>query len=74
MNMQQMAKYVADKSKTQTIAAFVIDGRIRTMTLDEKRFERMMRDYPYRCLGVYYCVPEAWVYDDIVAVSGRSLQ
>ena len=74
MNMQQMAKYVADKSKTQMIAAFVIDGRIRTMALAEKRFEKIMKDYEHRCLGVYYCAPEAWVYDDIVAVSGRSLQ
>lgn len=74
MNMKQMAKYVSDQSKTKKIAAFVIDGRIRTMTLDEKRFSKIMKDYEHRCLGVYYCAPEEWVYDDIVSVSGRSLQ
>ena len=74
MNTQAMAKYVADKSKTQMIAAFVIDGRIRTMTPDERRFERMMRDYLYSCLGVYYCVPEEWVLEDIIAVTGRRLR
>ena len=74
MNMKQMAKYVSDQSKTKKIAAFVIDGRIRTMTLDEKRFSKIMKDYEHRCLGVYYRAPEEWVYDDIVSVSGRSLQ
>lgn len=74
MNTQAMAKYVADKSQTQTIAAFVIDGRIRAMTLHEKRFERMMKDYQRNCLGVYYCAPEEWVLEDIIAVTGRKLR
>lgn len=65
MNMQQMAKYVADKSKKHPIAAFLIDGRIRSMSLEGERFERMMKDYPRRCLGVYYCAPEEWVLEDI---------
>jgi hypothetical protein len=69
MNIQQMAKYVADKSRTQTIAAFVIDGRIRTMTLDEKRFEKMLKDYQHRCLGVYSFAPELWVFEDIKSLS-----
>jgi len=69
MNMQQMAKYLADKSQKQTIAAFLIDGRIRSMSLEGERFERMLKDYPRRCLGVYYCVPEAWVLEDIQSLS-----
>lgn len=72
MNMQAMAKYVTDKSQTQTIAAFVIDGRVRAMALHEKRFERMIKDYQRNCLGVYYCVPEEWVLEDIIAVTGRN--
>ncbi len=69
MNMQQMAKYVADKSQKQLIAAFLIDGRIRSMSLEGERFERMMKDYQRRCLGVYYCVQEEWVLEDIQSLS-----
>lgn len=74
MNMRQMAKYIAEKSQQQMIAAFVIDGQTRIMPFNEKRFDQIMRDYQHQCSGVYYCAPVDWIYDDIVSLAGHSLQ
>jgi len=65
MLIDQMASYICEQSDKQTVAAFLIDGKLRVMKLDGKRFERMMEEYSYRCLGVYRKVSKEFVLEDI---------
>jgi hypothetical protein len=73
MNVLQMAEYIAKESSKKQIAAFIIDDEVRTMQAEGKRFDKMLNEYFHRCLGVYYCAPVEWVYEDIVCLSKRKL-
>lgn len=65
MDRKQMARYIADKSLREPIAAFLIDGRIKTLGLESERLERLLRDCPNEFLGVYDNVSEVYVLEDI---------
>jgi hypothetical protein len=70
MDKRQMARYIADKSQEKPIAAFLIDGKVKTVGLDSERLDRLLRDLKESCLGVYDNVSEAWVFDDIETILG----
>lgn len=73
MDKRQMARYIADKSIREPIAAFLIDGRVKTLGLESERLDRLLRDCKQECLGIYHNVSEAYVFEDIEDLTSQRM-